>query len=93
MSGERVKCQFPSVSLQVGLSRQRLPQIQALFANMTARLQPYQYLHYQGLYTDLSLRLMGQELSQLETDISAIHSQLNNGQTQKLSKEVLQTSL
>ncbi|XP_034444728.1 olfactomedin-like [Hippoglossus hippoglossus] len=73
---------------QVGLSRQRLPQIQALFANMTARLEPYQYLHYQGLYTDLSLRLLGQELSQLETDISAIHNQLNNDQTQKLSKEV-----
>lgn len=64
--------------------------IQALVKNITARLEPYQYLHDQGLYTSLSLRLVGQELSQLETDISAIHSQLNNSKTKKLSKEVLQ---
>ncbi|XP_040893425.1 olfactomedin-like isoform X2 [Toxotes jaculatrix] len=73
---------------QVDLAKQRLPQIQALVKNMTARLEPYQYLHYQGLYTALSLRLLGQELSQLETDVSSIHSQFNNAQTQRLSKEV-----
>ncbi|XP_018559185.1 olfactomedin [Lates calcarifer] len=73
---------------QVNLSNQRLPQIQALVNNVTARLEPYQYLHYQGLYTSLSLRRLGQELSQLETDVGAIHSQYNNPQTQKLSKEV-----
>ncbi|GLD67121.1 olfactomedin-like protein, partial [Lates japonicus] len=72
---------------QVNLSNQRLPQIQALVNNVTARLEPYQYLHYQGLYTALSLRQLGQELSQLETDVGAIHSQYNNPQTQKLSKE------
>ncbi|XP_045894231.1 olfactomedin-like [Micropterus dolomieu] len=73
---------------QVTLSSQRLPQIQALVKNMTARLEPHQYLHNQTLYTALSLRLLGQELSQLETDVGVIHKQLNNGQTQKLSKEV-----
>ncbi|XP_071345388.1 olfactomedin-like [Trachinotus anak] len=73
---------------QVKLSRHRLPQIYALVENVTARLEPYQYLHHQGVYTALSLRLLGQELSQLETDISVIHSQFNNPQTQKLSKEV-----
>ncbi|XP_044049508.1 uncharacterized protein LOC122874965 isoform X2 [Siniperca chuatsi] len=74
---------------QLKLSSQRLPQIQALVKNVTARLEPHQYLHDQGLYTALSLRLLGQELSQLETNIGAIHSQLNNTQTQKLSKEVV----
>ncbi|XP_038560918.1 olfactomedin-like [Micropterus salmoides] len=73
---------------QVTLSSQRLPQTQALVKNMTARLEPHQYLHDQGLYSVLSLRLLGQELSQLETDVGVIHKQLNNGQTQKLSKEV-----
>uniref|UniRef100_A0A3Q3KP69 Olfactomedin-like domain-containing protein n=1 Tax=Monopterus albus TaxID=43700 RepID=A0A3Q3KP69_MONAL len=73
---------------QVKLSNQHLPHIQAVIKNVTARLKPYQYLHNKGLYTPLSLRLLGQELSQLETDISTIHSQLNNAQTQKLSKEV-----
>ncbi|KAM9351951.1 olfactomedin-like [Symphorus nematophorus] len=73
---------------QVLLSRQRLPQFQALIENVTARLQPHQYLHDQGLYTDLSLRLLGEELNELETDIGIVHSQLNNSQTQKLSKEV-----
>ena len=70
------------------LSNQRLPQFQALIKNVTARLKPYQYLHDKGLYSALSLRLLGQELSQLETDIGDIHSQLNNAQTKKLSKEV-----
>ncbi|KAM9376493.1 olfactomedin-like [Pholidichthys leucotaenia] len=73
---------------QVGISSERLPQIQAQLTNVTARLKPYQYLHHQGLYAALSLRQLGEELSQLETDISTINSQLNNAQTQKLSKEV-----
>nr|XP_046251466.1 olfactomedin-like [Scatophagus argus] len=73
---------------QVMLSSQRLPQFQALVENVTARLEPYQYLHNQSLYTALSLRLLGQELSQLEADVGAVHSQQNNAQTLKLSKEV-----
>ncbi|CAK6969196.1 olfactomedin-like [Scomber scombrus] len=73
---------------QVQLSHERLPQIEAVIKNVTARLEPHQYLHDQGLYSALSLRMLGQELSQLETDVSDIHSQLNNAQTQKLSKEV-----
>lgn len=82
--------EFLSVSLQVKFSVQRLPQIQALVNNVTARLEPFQYLHYQGLYTALSLRLLGEELSQLETDISVLHSPTNPAQKQKLSKEVQQ---
>lgn len=82
--------EFLFISLQVKFSVQRLPQIQALVNNVTARLEPFQYLHYQGLYTALSLRLLGEELSQLETDISSLHSQSNTAQTQKLSKEVQQ---
>ncbi|XP_068168781.1 olfactomedin-like [Antennarius striatus] len=74
---------------QVELSNQDLPRFQDVVQNITARLEPYQYLHHQGLYTALSLRLLGKELSQLETDITAVHSQLNNEQTQKLSKEVV----
>ncbi|XP_070828667.1 olfactomedin-like isoform X1 [Chaetodon trifascialis] len=73
---------------QVKLASQRLPGLQAVVENITARLEPHQYLHNQGLYTALSLRVLGEELSQLETDVGAIHSQLNNAQTQKLSKEV-----
>nr|XP_015820795.2 olfactomedin [Nothobranchius furzeri] len=77
-----------SLQEQVELSSKRLPQIQTKVENVTARLKPYQYLRHQGLYTALSLRLLGQELSQLEADVGAVHNQLNNAQTQKLSKEV-----
>ncbi|KAM4734619.1 olfactomedin-4-like [Anableps anableps] len=77
-----------SLQGQVLVSNQRLPQIEVQISNLTARLQPYQYLHDRGLYTALSIRLLGQELSQLETDITAVHSQLNNAQSQKLNKEV-----
>ncbi|XP_015248969.1 PREDICTED: olfactomedin-4-like [Cyprinodon variegatus] len=77
-----------SLDEQLLLSTSRIPQVQAQLANVTARLQPFQYLHRQGLYTALSLRQLGQDLTQLETDLSAIHTQLNNAQTQKLSKEV-----
>ncbi|XP_068579245.1 olfactomedin-like [Cebidichthys violaceus] len=73
---------------QVELSNRRLPQIQALIKNVMERLKPRQYLHDHGLYTDLPLDLLGQELSQLETDIVDIHGQLNNDQTTKLTKEV-----
>ncbi|KAM9854631.1 olfactomedin-4-like [Aulostomus maculatus] len=74
---------------QVQLSAQRLPQIQAVFSNITARLERYQYLNDRGLYSRLALRLLGQELSQLEASIGTIHGQLNNPQTKKLSKEVV----
>ncbi|XP_070763901.1 olfactomedin-like [Enoplosus armatus] len=77
-----------SLQEQVKLSSQRLPQIQDLVENVTARLEPHQYLHDRGLYTALSLRLVGQELGELETDIGALHGRLNNAQTQKLSTEV-----
>ncbi|XP_037538588.1 olfactomedin [Nematolebias whitei] len=77
-----------SLQEQLTVSSQRLPEIQAQVENITARLQPFQYLHHKGLYTILSLRLLGQELSRLETDISAVHVQMNNVQTQTLSKEV-----
>ncbi|KAM9352046.1 olfactomedin-4-like [Symphorus nematophorus] len=73
---------------QVLLAMQRLPQIQAVVENVTARLEPHRNLHNRGLYIDLSLRQLGQELNQLETDVGVVHSQLNNAQTQKLSKEV-----
>lgn len=73
---------------KVLLSQLRLPQIQDQIKNMTARLQPYLYLHDQGLYSTLSLRLLSSELSVLETNIGSMHDQLNTAQTLKLSKEV-----
>ncbi|XP_047203357.1 olfactomedin-4-like [Girardinichthys multiradiatus] len=82
------KGSLSSLQEQMLLSSNYLPQIQAQLVNVTARLQPFQYLHHQGLYTALSLRLLGQELSKLEIDLSSIHTQLNNTQTQKLSKEM-----
>ncbi|MED6255050.1 hypothetical protein ATANTOWER_003883 [Ataeniobius toweri] len=78
-----------SLQEQVLISNQRFPQIQSQVANLTARLEPYQYLHDRGLYTALSIRLLGEELSQLETDITIVHSQLNNAQSKKLTKEVV----
>ncbi|XP_061578335.1 olfactomedin-like [Cololabis saira] len=83
-------CEGALITLQekVNLSSQRLPHVLAQVESVTARLQPYQYLHYQGLYSALSLRKLGQELGQLEIDIGDIHSQQNNAQTQKLTKEV-----
>ncbi|KAF7654177.1 hypothetical protein LDENG_00072930 [Lucifuga dentata] len=77
-----------NLQTQVKLSNQHLPQIQALVVNVTARLEPFQYLKHKGLYSALDLRLLGEELSQLETDISAIHMQRQNTQTQRLTKEV-----
>ncbi|XP_026166228.1 olfactomedin-4 [Mastacembelus armatus] len=74
---------------QVTLSSERLPQMQAVVKNITARLEPFRYLQHQGLYSALSLRLLGQELSELEADVSIVQSQLNNAQTQKISKEVV----
>uniref|UniRef100_A0A8C8DN61 Olfactomedin 4-like 2 n=1 Tax=Oryzias sinensis TaxID=183150 RepID=A0A8C8DN61_9TELE len=66
-----------------------LQQVQTCEANVMNLLsQPFQYLRHQGLYTALSLRKLGQELSQLEADIGTIHRQQNTAQTQKLSTEV-----
>ncbi|KAM6937958.1 olfactomedin-like [Xenentodon cancila] len=73
---------------QVMISNQRLPEIHVQIMNVTARLQPYKYLHDQGLYTVLALRQLGQELVQLETDVDVVHRQLNNDQTRKLTIEV-----
>ncbi|XP_047452837.1 olfactomedin-like [Mugil cephalus] len=73
---------------QVEISSERLPNIQDEVTNVTGRLEPFQYLHDRGLYTALSLRLLGDELTQLETDIGVVHKQLNNAHTQKLTKEV-----
>lgn len=80
-------------SLQVSLSTQRLPQILAMVKNITARLQPYQYLQNQGLYSALSLRQLVQELSQLRTDVGQIHSQMKNAKTQKLFEEVKENTM
>lgn len=77
-------------TLQVRLSNEHLPRIQATIRNLTARLEPFQYLHYKGLYTALSLRQVGQELRQLETDVASLHKQSRNAQTLKLSTEVKQ---
>ncbi|XP_078139413.1 olfactomedin-like [Centroberyx gerrardi] len=81
-------CPPPILRVNVELSNQHLPDIQAQVEKLTAQLQPYQYLNDKGLYSALSLRLLGQELGQLETDISSIHTAKNNAQTQKLTKEV-----
>ncbi|XP_061821737.1 olfactomedin-like [Nerophis lumbriciformis] len=73
---------------QVNLSHQRLPEIQSLMDNITARLEPYDYLNYRGLYASLHLRPLTQDLSKLENDINAMSIQMDNDQTKKLSKEV-----
>ncbi|XP_077452538.1 olfactomedin-like [Stigmatopora argus] len=73
---------------QVHLSKQRLPQIYAVVDNITRRLEPYQYLHYRGVYSALSLRQLGEELSKLETNINTLSLQRTNDETTKLSKEV-----
>ncbi|KAM9376145.1 olfactomedin-like [Pholidichthys leucotaenia] len=73
---------------QVEFSSQRLPNIQVQVENITARLEPFNYLHYRSLYTALSLRHLDKELSQLEIDVGVVQYQLNNTETQKLSKEV-----
>lgn len=59
-----------------------------LIKNITARLEPHRYLHHQGLYSALTLPQLVQELTQMETDVGNIDGQLNNKETQKLSKEV-----
>lgn len=79
--------------LQASLSSQRLPRILAMVKNITARLQPYQYLQNQGLYSELTLYQLVQELSQLKTDVGQIHSQMNSAKTQKLFEEVKENSM
>lgn len=76
------------MSSQVDVSSQRLPQFLALVQNITARLQPHQYLQDQGLYSSLALRQLVQELGQLRTNVGQIQSQMNNTKTQKISEEV-----
>ncbi|XP_057693638.1 olfactomedin-like [Corythoichthys intestinalis] len=73
---------------QVHLSKQRLPDIYAVVDNITRRLEPFQYLHYRGVYSALALRQLGEELSKLETNIDSLSFQGNNDETTKLSKEV-----
>lgn len=58
--------------------------------NVTARLEPYQFLHYQGLYSDLALRKLQQQLSNLAEDVESLHDEFGSGETQKLSKDVRQ---
>lgn len=70
------------------LSNERLPEIQATIENVTARLEPYQYLNDQGLYTALHLRQLANELRGLEEDITSIHQDKPSDQTQKLTQEV-----
>lgn len=72
---------------QVNVSSERLPQMQALLQNLTARLEPYLYLKKTGLHTALWLRTLGQELNKLEVDIGLLHSQRETAETQTLSKE------
>lgn len=74
--------------LQLNVSMDRLPKMQALLRNLTARLGPYQYLLNMALYTDLSLQQLAQRIGSLEADVSSIHSQQGNSKTQKLVKEV-----
>ncbi|XP_054621883.1 olfactomedin-like isoform X2 [Dunckerocampus dactyliophorus] len=73
---------------QVDRSHQRLPEIHAVLNNITARLEPYQYLNYRGLYSTLHLRPLAEDLSKLEDDINTMSTQLNNDETERLSKEV-----
>uniref|UniRef100_A0A4W5Q9Q9 Si:ch211-194m7.4 n=1 Tax=Hucho hucho TaxID=62062 RepID=A0A4W5Q9Q9_9TELE len=63
-------------------------QREATIENVTARLEPYQYLNDQGLYTALHLRQLAKELRELEEDISSIHQDKPSDQTQKLTQEV-----
>ncbi|XP_030587817.1 olfactomedin-like [Archocentrus centrarchus] len=88
--GEVATCQKSLNDLQEELmfSSQRLPLIQDQVANFTTRLEPYNYLHFRGLYTELHLRQLGQELSTLKQNIDEVQTQLNNSDTQKLSREV-----
>ncbi|CAL1595229.1 unnamed protein product [Knipowitschia caucasica] len=74
---------------QVQLSRDRLPLFQSAVANMSARLQPFEYLQYKGLYSTLRLRQLGTDINQLEAHMSAVHSQFNNEHTRALTDEVV----
>ncbi|XP_071182263.1 olfactomedin-4-like [Salvelinus alpinus] len=77
-----------NLQAQVKLSNERLPEIQATIENVTARLEPYQYLNDQGLYTALHLRQLVKGLRELEEDISSIHQDKPSDQTQKLTQEI-----
>uniref|UniRef100_A0A3B5MTP1 Olfactomedin-like domain-containing protein n=1 Tax=Xiphophorus couchianus TaxID=32473 RepID=A0A3B5MTP1_9TELE len=79
---------YESVQQQVETCETSLHGLQGQVRTEDYFYGPYRYLHDRGLYTALSIRLLGQELSQLETDITVVHSQLNNAQSQKLHKEV-----
>lgn len=80
------------VFLQLDVSIERLPDMQALLRNFTARLEPYHHLLNMGLYTDLSLQKLAQRIGALEVDVTSIHGQQGTTKTQKLVKEVLDSS-
>lgn len=74
--------------MQLNVSMERLPGMEALLRNLTARLEPYQYLLNMGLYADLSLRQLAKKIGALEEDVNSIHGQQGTTKTKKLSKEV-----
>ncbi|XP_010882357.2 olfactomedin-4-like [Esox lucius] len=82
--GESLK----QLQAQVMLSTEMIPKILATFNNLTARLEPYQYLNNLGLYTPLQLRQLAQELTELEKDIASVHNLKPSHQTQELTNEI-----
>ncbi|XP_068458605.1 olfactomedin-4-like [Clinocottus analis] len=73
---------------KVALSSRRLPEVGAVIQNVSLRLQPLQYLQDEGLYTELQLQLLSRELQLLQDDVTALHSQLDNAETSRLSSEM-----
>lgn len=79
--------------MQLNVSIDRLPEMQALLRNLTARLEPYQYLLDMGLYTNLALQELAERIGALEIDVGSIHGQQGTTKTKNLVKEVHNSSV
>ena len=73
---------------QTVMTNKVVPNMLATLENITARLQPFQYLNTHGLYNALHLRQLSEELQELQQITSAAHRDRPGAETQRLNTEV-----
>ncbi|KAI4895827.1 hypothetical protein NFI96_026610 [Prochilodus magdalenae] len=73
---------------QTVMTNRVVPNMLATLENITARLQPFQYLNTHGLYNALHLRQLSEELQELQQITSAAHRDRPGAETQRLNTEL-----
>ncbi|XP_026059063.1 olfactomedin-4-like [Carassius auratus] len=65
-----------------------LPMMEATLQNISARLKAFDYLHTSGLYSELHLRQLNQELEEIHQSVNETHMQNPNKETHNLLSEL-----